>query len=236
MRAVWARSDASWLLSGSAVYATSLIVRVVRWSRLLAALGRVRIRDVGEVLLVGNAVNNILPARLGELVRADYGKQRLGQTRSSLLATIFVERLADLAAIVAALLSGIVVVGPRLYDGGRARRHRHRRRPARGLPVRGCARQRGARAPYGKSIAVAAPVRPPASRRLDHGSAQLERGAQAPVVSRGPTKSDFLFLSDRIRGRTAETGRRGYDMDVGEEGLTVVLPARWDGRCDEWTT
>ncbi len=120
VRAVWARSDASWLLSGSAVYATSLIVRVVRWSRLLAALGRVRIRDVGEVLLVGNAVNNILPARLGELVRADYGKQRLGQTRSSLLATIFVERLADLAAIVAALLSGIVVVGPRLYDGGRA--------------------------------------------------------------------------------------------------------------------
>jgi glycosyltransferase 2 family protein len=82
-------------------------------------LGRVRAQDVGEVLLVGNAMNNILPARLGELVRADYGKRLLGQTRSSLLATIVVERLADLGAIVTALLSGLLVLEPRLYDGGK---------------------------------------------------------------------------------------------------------------------
>ena len=119
VRAVWARLDTSWLLSGTAVYASSLMLRIARWSCLLTVLGRVRIRDVGEVLLVGNAVNNILPARLGELVRADYGKRRLGQTRSALLATIVVERLADLATVVSALLCGMLVLNPLLQDAGR---------------------------------------------------------------------------------------------------------------------
>ena len=119
IRAVWARLDASWLLLATAVYAFSLMVRVARWSCLLAVLGRVRAQDIGEVLLVGNAVNNILPARLGELFRADYGKRRLALTRSALLATIVVERLADLATVVAALLCGMLVLEPLLHDVGR---------------------------------------------------------------------------------------------------------------------
>lgn len=119
IRAVWASLAVSWLLLGTAVYASSLLVRIARWSCLLTVLGRVRPQEVGEVLLVGNAVNNILPARLGELVRADYGKRRLGQTRSALLATIVVERLADLATIVAALLCGMLVLEPSLHDAGR---------------------------------------------------------------------------------------------------------------------
>jgi glycosyltransferase 2 family protein len=117
--AVWARSDGSWLLLGTAIYGTSLIVRVARWSCLLAVVVQARTMAVGEVLLVGNAINNILPARLGELFRADYGKRRLGSTRSVLLATIVVERLADLAAIVAALLGAMIVLEPMLRDTGK---------------------------------------------------------------------------------------------------------------------
>jgi glycosyltransferase 2 family protein len=116
--AVWARSDGSWLLLGTAVYATSLIVRVARWSCLLAVVVRAPAKVVGEVLLVGSAMNNVLPARLGELVRADYGKRRLGSTRSALIATIVVERLADLATIVAALLCGMVVLEPVRHNTG----------------------------------------------------------------------------------------------------------------------
>jgi uncharacterized protein (TIRG00374 family) len=116
--AVWAGSDGSWLLLGAAIYGTSLIVRVARWSCLLAVVVQARALAVGEVLLVGNAINNILPARLGELFRADYGKRRLGSTRSAVLATIVVERLADLAAIVAALLCAMIVLEPMVhYDG-----------------------------------------------------------------------------------------------------------------------
>jgi glycosyltransferase 2 family protein len=116
---VWARSDGSWLLVGTTIYATSLVVRVARWYCLLVVVVPARPQVVGEVLLVGTAMNNVLPARLGELIRADYGKRRLGATRSALLATIVVERLADLAAIVAALLCGMVVLEPLLHDVGR---------------------------------------------------------------------------------------------------------------------
>jgi hypothetical protein len=116
---VWARSDGSWLLIGTTIYATSLVVRVARWYCLLVVVVPARPQVVGEVLLVGTAMNNVLPARLGELIRADYGKRRLGATRSALLATIVVERLADLAAIVAALLCGMVVLEPLLHDVGR---------------------------------------------------------------------------------------------------------------------
>jgi glycosyltransferase 2 family protein len=116
---VWAQSDGSWLLVGTAIYATSLVVRVARWYGLLVVVVPARPQIVGEVLLVGAAMNNVLPARLGELVRADYGKRRLGATRSALLATIVVERLADLAAIVAALLGGMVVLEPMLHEVGR---------------------------------------------------------------------------------------------------------------------
>jgi hypothetical protein len=117
--AVWARSDASWLLLGTTVYATSIAIRVARWSCLLAPLVKARARAIGEVLLVGSAINNILPARLGELVRADYGKRRLGSTRSALLGTIVLERLGDLAAIVAALLCSTILLGPMLHDTGK---------------------------------------------------------------------------------------------------------------------
>ena len=116
---VWARSDGSWLLVGTTIYATSLVVRVARWYCLLVVVVPARPQVVGEVLLVGTAMNNVLPARLGELIRADYGKRRLGATRSALLATIVVERLADLATIVAALLCGMVVLEPLLHDVGR---------------------------------------------------------------------------------------------------------------------
>ena len=94
-------------------------MRVARWYCLLVVVVPARPQVVGEVLLVGTAMNNVLPARLGELIRADYGKRRLGATRSALLATIVVERLADLAAIVAALLCGMVVLEPLLHDVGR---------------------------------------------------------------------------------------------------------------------
>ena len=52
-------------------------------------------RDSYRCLIVGFFMNNILPARLGELVRAHLGGKSTGQSRATVLATIAGERLFD---------------------------------------------------------------------------------------------------------------------------------------------
>ena len=58
-------------------------------------------------MLVGYAVNIILPARLGELFRADYGCRLTHVARSAILGSIFIERLVDLLAVVIILSIGL---------------------------------------------------------------------------------------------------------------------------------
>jgi len=103
-------------LSGG-LYWLGLAFRIERWHALLNQLAPVRRRAVGETLLVGYAVNNLLPARLGELFRADYAKRRFLLSRSAVLGAIVIERLADLVAILACLGLGLLCVRLPAVDG-----------------------------------------------------------------------------------------------------------------------
>jgi uncharacterized protein (TIRG00374 family) len=62
---------------------------------------------------VGYAVNILLPARLGELFRADYTARICHISRSRLLASIFLERSLDLLAVLLLLWSGLVIADVR---------------------------------------------------------------------------------------------------------------------------
>jgi len=99
------------------LYWLGLGCRVERWHGLLNQLAALRRRAVGETLLVGYAVNNLLPARLGELFRADYAKRRFQLSRSAVLGSIVIERLTDLAAILACLGLGLLTVRLPVVDG-----------------------------------------------------------------------------------------------------------------------
>lgn len=85
----------SWLAAAVAVFLTTFLIRTLRWQLLLAPAGRVPTRQLGQVLMIGYMANNVLPARLGELVRA-YVMGNLARIRkSTTLATILVERIFD---------------------------------------------------------------------------------------------------------------------------------------------
>lgn len=129
-----ARMEGGLLVLGACLYALDIAVRVLRWHWIIAVSGAVsgpgagageapvprpsqglsRAR-VAEALVAGYAMNNLLPARLGELVRADLLKRRAGGSgegdigRSRALATILVERLADGLSVVALLGAGLVL-------------------------------------------------------------------------------------------------------------------------------
>jgi uncharacterized protein (TIRG00374 family) len=73
----------------------SLWIRSVRWRYLLGPVKKIRLSSLYAATMIGFMANNLLPARLGELVRA-YAigvKERI--SKSSSLATIVVERILD---------------------------------------------------------------------------------------------------------------------------------------------
>ena len=71
-----------------------------RWQRLLPRSRRSPIVRVLAYLLIGYLANNILPARLGELVRCHYVGEREGFPRATALGTVVVERVVDIAVVV----------------------------------------------------------------------------------------------------------------------------------------
>lgn len=101
--AVLQRFDRSWLALGVAVYMASIALRCLRWGILLRTNGAVRWRHAVEALLAGYAANYLLPARIGELFRADYAMRLFQMSRFTALGTIFVERVCDGIILVCAL-------------------------------------------------------------------------------------------------------------------------------------
>ena len=100
------------VLVAVALYWVGMGLRILRWHSLLRELLPVRRTAVGELLICGYAMNNLLPARLGEIFRADLAKRRLGLSRTVILGSIVVERVLDLTAILLCLALGLFCFQP----------------------------------------------------------------------------------------------------------------------------
>ncbi len=84
-----------WLIPAVLIYFVSMFARTVRWRYLLSPLRMMTHRRLWPVMIVGYTANNLLPVRLGELVRVQYLREREPVSRASALATIAVERVFD---------------------------------------------------------------------------------------------------------------------------------------------
>lgn len=89
----------------------SVAVRAVRWGCLLAPVKKVHWKSLYSALVIGLTANNLLPARIGEVVKAVImaKKEKIG--KSTAFATIVVERVFDGLTILAFLL-GVLVFSP----------------------------------------------------------------------------------------------------------------------------
>ncbi len=74
-------------------------IKALRWSAILQPLGRFTWRDATPSMMIGFAANNLLPAHLGELLRAIVFSQRFRQPFSGVLASLLAERILDIVAI-----------------------------------------------------------------------------------------------------------------------------------------
>ncbi|MGF1513564.1 MAG: lysylphosphatidylglycerol synthase transmembrane domain-containing protein [Elainellaceae cyanobacterium] len=129
VQSILSRLHSGWLAIAILTYGIDLSLRVSRWRYLLTGIKLLSFKSVGSALLVGYAMNNVLPARLGELVRANFTGSRYGLSRTAVLASIAVERVLDGLIVVACLVIGrlfivdsailnrLLIVGSALFSG-----------------------------------------------------------------------------------------------------------------------
>jgi len=98
-----------YVLACAAIAALGTLVRGWRWSALTE--GRLSAIDGFFLFNTGFLFNNILPARLGEAVRAYLAGRHPGMHFTSALSSIIVERLFDMAAL-AGLVGGLLLALP----------------------------------------------------------------------------------------------------------------------------
>lgn len=84
-----------WIIISMIFFVFSYVVRTVRWYFLLTPLKKIGVLRSFYFLIFGFFMNNILPLRLGEFVRAKVAGEKFQISRSSVFATVVIERLMD---------------------------------------------------------------------------------------------------------------------------------------------
>lgn len=116
-----------WIVLALGVYFAGVAARAGRWHYLLRHLAPIAWWRLFPIVAIGFGVNNVLPLRTGELVRAHVLAQRHGISRASGLSSIFMTRVYDglmlsiflSVGVICSLLgvSGMVWAGPALTVG-----------------------------------------------------------------------------------------------------------------------
>lgn len=107
--------DLVYLVLSIAAYALSYIFRALRWQILLQPIGAAPFYSALSALVIGFMGNNLLPAHLGEFIRAYVLKHDKGYDFSATMASIVLERLFD--GLTALLFLVIVLMYGPLPDG-----------------------------------------------------------------------------------------------------------------------
>ena len=95
-----------WLLATAVpLYFLGVAVRGLRWQRLLLPVERIPARQAIALLIVSYTVNNVVPARMGDVMRVFLLARETGIRKSASLATVFLERLLDVLAILAVIVA-----------------------------------------------------------------------------------------------------------------------------------
>ena len=99
-----------WLVPGVAVYFVSVWFRAWRWGFLLRGSKRVSARRLFPVVVIGYMGNDVLPFRLGEVLRAYVLWRKEGIHVGTTLTTAVLERLFDGLTMVLFVLFGLLFV------------------------------------------------------------------------------------------------------------------------------
>jgi uncharacterized protein (TIRG00374 family) len=101
-----------WITAAAAAYLASLFAMAARWRALLTPLSPLVTRaDSFKAMVMGFAVSLVVPARAGELVRAEWLARRTSLPRATILGTILLDQLVNAVG----LFCGVAAL-PFLFD------------------------------------------------------------------------------------------------------------------------
>lgn len=109
--AAFVEFDWGYLILGMASLAVGYALRIARWSMMLKATGaEVDFQKCSGPFLGSIALNNVLPLRLGDVVRALVFPKSMCISRSTATSSLVVERLIDLMTLLASLAIGLFAI------------------------------------------------------------------------------------------------------------------------------
>ena len=100
-----------YLILGVASLAFGYALRIARWSMMLRAAGAAATFGNCSAPFLGSiALNNVLPLRLGDVVRALVFPKSMGIARTTATSSLMLERLIDLLTLLACLAIGLFAI------------------------------------------------------------------------------------------------------------------------------
>lgn len=94
------RTNVFWLLAALVFYWVEILMRILRWKRILISVdSTIRYSSISNSFCISAAANNIFPFRLGDILRAHLLGIQRDISRFSLMGTIVLEKLIDVAAV-----------------------------------------------------------------------------------------------------------------------------------------
>jgi uncharacterized protein (TIRG00374 family) len=105
-------ADIPLLLIGSVpAYIAAVWVRALRWRYLTESIAPMDRAVLFRAMAIGFTANNLLPLRVGEVVRSWYLARQTGTSATSVLGSVAVERVIDIVVLLVLAIGGLAFVG-----------------------------------------------------------------------------------------------------------------------------
>lgn len=104
-------TNPAYIVPAIGIYFVGVWLRAWRWKLLMSPFAQVPTGRLFRIILIGFAVNNVLPLRLGEIVRTFLLRRSHGVPIASTLATVLIERLLDVFAL-CGLMTMVLLLAP----------------------------------------------------------------------------------------------------------------------------
>ncbi|MDI6809247.1 MAG: lysylphosphatidylglycerol synthase transmembrane domain-containing protein [Candidatus Eisenbacteria bacterium] len=108
LRNAFSQAEYLYLIPAAACTLTSFYIRAYRWKFLMKPLKNARTMSLFSSTMIGFMANNLLPARLGEFVRAYAVGKKEKVSKTASFATIVIERVLDVFVLL--VLFGILIL------------------------------------------------------------------------------------------------------------------------------
>jgi uncharacterized protein (TIRG00374 family) len=99
-----------WTIPMMAAVVLTMIIRAARWRWLIEPVRSIPFRSLYASVMIGFMANNLLPARIGEVVRAVSLSHRHALSKSSVFATVVAERVFDSIGLLIVFFGTLMLV------------------------------------------------------------------------------------------------------------------------------